>query len=159
MLNASGQNLKGGTGCLNKAGLGIGSTPAELSIAAPNGAGVDYMIDGYAYHLADDGTVVMTAMAVQAVSTSCLYLVMLDSSGTLSTVKGTERLTVDITSGKYPLEWPQVNAVTKAAIGAFRVDTDGSTTFTGATTDLDDGGVTDTYYDFGIGVPDNPITS
>ena len=62
----------GFTGSLSSAGLGIGSTPAELSIAAPNGAGVDYAIGGYAYHLADDGTVAMSAMSVQAVSTSCL---------------------------------------------------------------------------------------
>ena len=159
MLNASGQNLRGGSGAQNNAGLGIGSTPAELSIAAPNGAGVDYMIDGYSYHLADDATVAMTAMDAQAVSTSCLYLVMLDSSGTLSTVKGTERLTADITSGKYKLEFPQVDATTKCAIGGFRVDLNSSTTFTGATTDLDAAGVTDTYYNFGFGIPDKPITS
>ena len=45
----SGQDIgknSGFTGALGKAGLGIGSTASELSIAAPNGAGLDFCIDG-----------------------------------------------------------------------------------------------------------------
>ena len=157
----SGQDIlanSGVTGCLNKAGLGIGSTPAELSIAAPNGAGVDYAIDGIAYHLADDATVVMTAMAVQAVSTSCLYLVELDSSGTLSTKKGNEILTANLGVVGGTLQWPAPSA-DKCPIGGFKVATNASTTYTGATTDLDAAGITDTYYDFALGLPLAPQVS
>ena len=159
MLNVSGENVRGGTGALSSAGLGIGSTPAELSIAATDPAGVHYMINGYSYYLANDATVAMTAMAVQAVSTSCLYLVQLESDGTLSTVKGTERLTADITSGKSVLEFPQADSVDKAVIGGFRVDTNATVPYTGGTTDLDAAGITDTYYNFGIGIPDAPLTA
>jgi hypothetical protein len=154
--NLSGEMVRGGTVCMVKAGLGIGSTPAQLSIAAPNGAGVDYCINGYAYHLADDASVAMSAMAVQADLTSCLYLVLLDSSGTLTTVKGEEELTADVTSNKNVLAWPQPTEDT-CPIGAFRVDNDGGT-FTGGTTSLAAGTVTDTYYDF-FAIPDSPITS
>ena len=150
--------LSGQTGCFAKAGLGIGSTPAELSIAAPNGAGVDFAIDGIGYHLADDGTVAMTAMAVQAVSTTCLYLVMLDSAGVLSTKKGNEVLTADLGVVGGALQWPEPDA-DKCAIGGFKVTTNGSTTFTGATTNLDAAGITDVYYDFLGGIPLAPQTS
>jgi len=150
--------FSGQTACFTKAGLGIGSTPAELSIAAPNGAGVDFAIDGIGYHLADDATVVMTAMAVQAVSTSCLYLVELNSSGTLSTKKGVEVLTADLGVVGGSLQWPQPSA-DKCAIGGFKVALNASTTFTGATTDLDAAGVTDVYYDFIGGIPLAPQVS
>ena len=150
-------SIGGFTGCLSKAGLGIGSTPAQLSLAAPNGAGIDFAIDGIAYHLADDATVVMTAMSVQADLTSCLYLVELNAAGTLSTVKGTEVVTANIGVVGGALQWP-TPSVDKCPIGAFRVDNSGGT-FTGATTDLDAGTVTDTYYDFAGGVPLAPLTS
>lgn len=147
----------GFTGCLSKAGLGIGSTASELKIAAPNGAGVDYAINGIAYHAADDATVAMSAMSVQAVSTSCLYLVMLDSSGTLTTKKGVERLTASL-GDNLSIQWPHCDA-NKCPIGGFRVDTNGSTTFTGGTTELSAAGITDTYWDFVMGIPSTPITA
>jgi hypothetical protein len=151
----SGQDLaqnSGFTGCLTKVGLGIGSTPAQLSTATPNGtSGSTYAIDGIAYYLVDDATVVMSAMAVQAVSTSCLYLVMLDASGNLTTKKGVERLTAEL-GVTASLQWPQPDVDT-CPIGGFKVALDASTTYTGATTDLDASGVTDTYYDFAHGIP------
>lgn len=147
----------GFTGCLSKAGLGIGSTAAQLSIAAPNGAGVDYAIDGICYHKADAASVAMSAMSVQAVSTSCLYLVELNAAGTLSTKKGVERLTADV-GVSASLQWP-LPSEDKCPIGGFRIDTSSSATFTGATTDLDATGITDTYYDFAGGVPLAPIVA
>lgn len=155
----SGQDVNknsGFTGALGKAGLGIGSTASELKIAAPNGAGLDYCINGIAYHAADDATVAMSAMSVQAAGTSCLYLVMLDSSGTLTTKKGTEVATsaVGVTTS---LQWPQCD-VDKCPIGGFRVDTDG-VTFTGGTTELSASGITDTYWDFALGIPNVPIVA
>ena len=156
----SGQDIdknSGFTGALGKAGLGLGSTAAELKIAAPNGAGLDYCIEGLAYHAADDATVAMTAMSVQAVSTSCLYLVMLDSSGTLTTKKGVERLTAGLGANS-SLQWPPCDA-DKCPIGGFLVDSSASVNFTGATTELSAACITDTYYDFSLGMPSVPITS
>lgn len=147
----------GFTGALGKAGLGIGSTPAELKIAAPNGAGLDFAIDGIAYHAADDATVAMSAHSVQAADTTCLYLVQLDSVGALTTKKGDEVLNTDLVAGNKVLHWPKPDAG-KCPIGAVKVKTV-AVTFTAATTDLDASGVTDTYYDFGAGLPHEPLTS
>ena len=150
--------FSGQSASFTKAGLGIGSTPAELSIAAPNGNGIDFAIDGIAYHLVDDATVAMSAMSVQAVSTSCLYLVEIDSNLALTTKKGVEVLTTDLGVVGGTLQWP-VPSADKCAIGGFKVATNGSTTYTGATTDLDVGGITDSYFDFIGGIPLAPQTS
>lgn len=152
-------SMSGLTGCLNKAGLGIGSTPAQLSIAAPNGAGVDFAIGGKAFHLADDATVVMnaTALALQADLTTCLYLVELDSAGALSTVKGVEVLTAILGEVGNTAQWPSPSE-DKCPIGGFKIATSGAT-FTGTVTDLDASGVTDTFFDFGLGIPNVPETT
>jgi len=150
--------VRGGTVCLSKAGLAIGTTPAELSIAAPNGAGVDYAINGILYHLADDATVAVTAAAVQAVLTKCIYLVCLDSGGTLSTVKGTAQLTADLTAGTAVLAWPTPTADT-CCIGAFKVETKVAGTYTAGTTALTPAAtLAVTYYDL-FAVPTAPLTS
>lgn len=150
---------RGFTGMLNAAGLGIGSTPAELSIAAPNGAGIDYAIDGLAYHLADDASTasIPAALAVQAADTTCLYLVSVDSSGTLSVTKGTEVLNTALAAGTAVLPWPEP-VDNKCPIGCVKVKTV-AVTFTAATTDFDASGITDTYYNFGGGMPQAPLTS
>jgi len=151
-------NPRGGTMCLSKAGIGIGGTDAKtLSIAAPNGAGVDYAINGIVYHKADAAdALAMTAAPVQADLTTCIYLVCLDSDGALSTVKGTAVLTADLTGGDAVLEWPEVPA-NKCAIGAVKIANSGGT-FTAGTTALSAGTVTDTYYDF-MCVPVAPLTA
>ena len=147
----------GFTGCFSKAGLAVGSTSTGVAIATPNGAGVDFAIDGIAYHKADAGSVAISATSVQAVSTSCLYLVELDASGALSTKKGKEELTADL-GVSATLQWPAPSA-DKCPIGGFKVALNASTTFTGGTTALDAAGVTDTYYDFLGGIPNTPVTS
>ena len=158
MINASSEFVRGGTLCLSMAGIKIGNGDTkDLDIAAPNGAGVDFAINGYLYHKADAADIAITAAAAQAALTSCLYLVTLTTAGTLATVKGTERLTADITSGKYVLEWP-APAEDTCPIAAVRVDTDDGYTFTAGTTDFDAAGITDTYYDL-FAVPDAVITA
>jgi hypothetical protein len=147
----------GFTGAMSKVGLGIGSTPAELSTANPSGTGLEFAIDGLAYYKVDDATVAMSAMSVQADLTSCLYLVELDAAGALTTKKGVEVLTANLGVVGGTLQWPPPSA-DKCPIGGFKVALDGAT-FTGATTDLDASGVTDTYYDFAGGIPLAPITS
>lgn len=157
MFNLS-ELARGGTVCLSKAGIAIGSGDAkDLDIAAPNGAGVDFAINGLIYHKADAADIAITAATAQAVSTSCIYLVCLNSSLALSTVKGTEVLTADITSGKKVLDWP-LPGEDVCPIAAVRIDTSSSVTFTAGTTDFSAAGVTDTYYDLFL-VPDAPLTS
>ena len=153
------QFQNGFTGTLGKAGLGIGSTADELSLAAPNGAGLDYAIDGIAYHLADDASTasIPAVLATQAADTTCLYLVQLDSSGTFSVTKGDEELNTALAAGTRVLHWPKPTAG-KCPIGAFKVKTV-AVTYIAGTTNLDAAGVTDTYYDFGGGMPTAPLTA
>ena len=157
--------VRGGTVCLSKAGLAEGTNANTLKTAAPNGAGIDYCIDGIMYHFTDRDNLVMTALAIQPDAYSCLYLVTMnatslaDTVNGLTIVKGTQRLTADVISGRYPLHWPQPSAVTECPIGGFRIDTDG-VTFTCGTTDLAAvvAAGTVTYYDL-FAVPTAPITS
>lgn len=149
---------RGATECYSSAGLGEGTGANTILIAAPNGAGVDFAIDGLAYHKADTDNIAITAAAVQAVATKCIYLIQIDSAGTVSTVKGDAVLTADLTAGTKVLHWP-LPAANRCPIGAVKVETNGSTTFTAATTDLGAAGVTDTYYNFAGGMPSAPLTS
>lgn len=148
----------GRTASYSKAGLAEGTNANTIKIAAPNGAGVDYSIDGIAYHKADTDNIAVTAHAVQPVATKCLYLVQIDSAGTVSTKKGQEVLTADLTAGRKSLQWPVPDA-SKCPLGGYKVETDASTTFTNGSTDLGAAGITDTYYDFAGGMPNKPLTS
>lgn len=146
----------GGTLCLAKAGLAEGTNANTIKTAAPNGAGTDFAIDGLMYHKADTDNIAMTALAVQADLTSCLYLVQIDSGGTVSLKKGTERLTADVANDEFLLEWPRPDA-SNCPIGGIKVVTSGGT-FTSGTTDLSDAAVTDTYYDF-FALPPQGLTA
>jgi hypothetical protein len=159
-MNNLGDDARNGTFCVSKAGLAIGDGAATgISIAAPNGAGVDFCINGLGYHLADSATnKPLTAAAVQAVSTTCLYLIQVDADGNVTSVKGTAVLTDDLTNGNKVLHWP-TPAANKCAIGAVKVSTSDSVTFTAATTALSAGGITDVYYDIIGGVPLAGLTS
>ena len=154
MYNLS-EAVKGGTICLSKAGLAVGSAGATVDIAAPNGAGVDFAIDGILYHKVDTANNAITAAAVQAVSSSCLYLVQINAAGTVSVVKGTAVLTANV--GNTPLFWPDPSA-NNCPIGGFRIDTDSTHTYTAGTTENGAAGITDTYYDF-FAIPPGPIVA
>ena len=144
------------TGCLSKAGLGIAGTADRVKITAPNGAGVDFAINGIAYHKADTDNIDTGAAAVQAVDTTCLYLIQLDVDGALTVVKGNEVLTVDLTAGTNNCQWPSPSA-NNCPIGGVKVVTV-AVTFTLATTDFSAAGVTETWYDFALGLPAVPQT-
>ncbi len=149
--------VRGGTFCLSKAGMAEGTNDSTVKINAPNGAGVDFCINGIMYHKADTDNIAPTACAVQALGTSCLYIFTLDDDGLLDTVKGVEVLAADLAAGKV-LHWPQPAALT-AAIGGMKIRT-GATAFTVGVDDLTDdiGTGAVTYYDF-FAVPDAPQTS
>ena len=152
----------GFTGCVTKAGLGIAGTADRVKFTAPNGAGTDFAINGIGYHLADGdnvdtGVPVNTDIsAVQPADTHCLYLLQLDSAGTLSVVKGEDVLSADVTKGK-AVQWPRPSA-NRCPVGGVKVVTV-AVTFTLATTNFDASGVTETWYDFIGGMPNYPQTS
>jgi len=149
---------RGFTGSFSRAGLAIGDgAKTGVAIAAPNGAGVDFAIDGIGYHKADVATNAPLTGATQADLTTCLYLVQVDSGGTLSFVKGDEELTADLTAGKRVLHWPEP-ASARCPVGAVKVLTVGAT-FIPGTTALDAAAVTETYYNFLGGMPTAPLTS
>ena len=151
-------NNRGGTFCLSKAGLAIGNTASQIAIAAPNGAGVDYCIKGVLYHKADAATAAITAAAAQAPSTTCLYVVCLNSGGTVSSVKGREVLNTDLAAGNDVLEWPDVDEDV-CPIGAVKVALDATAGgFTAGTTNFSAANVTDTYYDL-FTIPSAPLTA
>jgi hypothetical protein len=152
------EESRGGTLCLSKAGLAIGSTPAQLAIAAPNGAGVDFVINGTLYHKADIASVAVTAQAIQPALYTCLYLVQLNAAGTLSTVKGTQVLTAALAAKSAVLKWPEPTSALYCPIGAYKVVTALTATYTAATTDHDAANVTTTYIDL-MCIPPSPLTA
>lgn len=147
----------GQTAAVGKAGLAIGSTPAEISIAAPNGAGLDYVINGICYHKADAASEAITAAEAQLADTTCHYTIGLNSSGTVSSVKGKEVATADIGVVGGSIQYPRMGEDI-CPIGATKVVTDG-VTFTAATTAHDAADVTTTYEDFALGMPNSPTSS
>jgi hypothetical protein len=148
---------RGGTFCLSKAGLAIGSTKSQVAISAPNGAGVDFCINGIAYHKADAASSAITAAAAQPVLTTCIYLVCLSTNGTVSTVKGADVLNADLDSGTKVLQWPTPVAGT-CPIGAVKVKCAVAATFTAGTTEFDAANLTTTYYDL-FAIPSAPLTA
>ena len=87
-FGADGKAMAGQTACFAKAGLDEGTNSATIKILAPNGAGIDFAIDGIGYHKADTDNIAITAHAEQAAASKCLYLVQIDSDGLVSTKKG-----------------------------------------------------------------------
>lgn len=148
---------RGGGFCLSKAGLARNATTATaIDIAAPNGAGVDYCIGGALYHKADAAAIVLSAHAAQSADTTCLYLVCLDSTGALSSVKGNDVKNVDLANKAAVIHFPGVPAG-KCAIGVIKVKTV-AVTFTAGTTALNASGVTATFTDL-FAVPAAPLAS
>lgn len=149
--------LSGSTACLSKAGLAEGTNSATIKILAPNGAGVDFTIHGVCYHKADTDNIAVTAHASQADLTTCLYLVQLDSAGTLSTKKGKEVLTASL-AHLDSLQWPLPDT-DKCPIGGYKVKNASGAVFTNGTTDFSASNVTVNYKDFALGMPDAPETA
>lgn len=154
MLNLS-ELVRGGTFCLSKAGLAIGSNTAKVKTAAPNGAGIDFCIGGKLYHKADTDDCFTLSGAVITALYSCLFVLGFDKDGTMHVSKGTEKLTTAVTAGT-PLEWPEADSDV-CPVGYLRVDA-GAGAFTPGTTALTGGTVTATYVDC-FAIPDAPIVA
>lgn len=98
-----------------------------------------YTIDGVVYTKAATDNIAISAGAEQAVSTYCLYLVSINAAGTVAVTKGTAVATDTATLPALP--------ASSAALGYFKIATDGATTYTAGTTDNGAAGITDTYVD------------
>lgn len=122
--------------CFGAAGLAEGTNANTIQVAAA----VDYCINGVNYLKAITDNIAMNALAEQAVSTFCKYLVTIDAAGAVLLVKGNEAATAALAL---------VPAIGDAYVplGYVQVATNGSTTFTSGTTDLGAAGITDTYVD------------
>ena len=127
------------TGLLNgthqAAGLAEGTNANTIKFANA----FSFSVAGQIYLKAITDNIAMTAAAVQAISTFCMYLVTIDTAGTVTITKGTELGTDTAVLPARPAN--------QAVVAAFKIATDGATTFTSGTTDLGAAGITDTYYD------------
>lgn len=140
-------DLAGKTLCLSSAGLAIGGTASKVKLAAPNGAGTDFAINGLLYHKADADDVFTLSGTALAASEACVFLMCLNSSGTASIVQGEIVDTQDVENGVAVVSFPAVPA-DKCAVGAVLVETSSTGAFTPGTTELSAAGVTDTYLNF-----------
>lgn len=158
MINLN-EKAIGGNFCLSKAGLAIGDgSKLGIALASTVGTGTDYCIDGILYNKADAATdIPLTAATAQGLLTKCLYLICIDSAGTVTSVKGTAVLTADLVAGTKVLQWPVPTAGT-AVIGAVKMAVTTTYNFTAGTTALDATGCTATYYNL-FSVPTAPLTS
>jgi len=107
-----------------------------------NDAIVKYMIAGTVYHKAVTDNQAMTACAAQATGTTCLYLLSLDASGTLTITKGA---TVASGTGTDSAAIP-VCPSAEVPVSLMQITTSGAS-FTCGTTDLGATGITDVFYD------------
>lgn len=129
--------------CFSKAGLAEGTNANTIKTAAPNGAGIDYSVNGVLYHKADTDNIAMTACAAQADLSTCYYLITINAAGTVVITKGTEKLT---DGGVFTADDLPAQPDDSCVIGLMKIVTSGGT-FTSGTTDLSGTGVTDTFYD------------
>jgi len=155
MINLS-EIVRGGTFCLSKAGLAIGSDTAKVKIAAPNGAGVDFSIGGKLYHKADTADCFTLSGTDVTALYSCIFVLGLDKDGTAHAAHGVEVLTANVAAGLAQLTFPESDSDV-CPIGYLRVDA-GASLFDPGTTALSGGTVTATYVDC-FAIPDAPIVS
>uniref|UniRef100_A0A6M3XKQ9 Uncharacterized protein n=1 Tax=viral metagenome TaxID=1070528 RepID=A0A6M3XKQ9_9ZZZZ len=150
--------VRGGTACFSKAGLAEGTNDHTIKTAAPNGAGVDFAINGLSYHKADTDNIAPTVCDEQALGTTCLYVVTLQTDGDVVVTKGNEVDNDDLSGGYAVLDWPTPPAG-ECPVGAIKVAA-GTTAFTVGVDDITDdvGTGTITFYDF-FAVPAAPLTS
>jgi hypothetical protein len=122
-----------GFACLTKVTLAINAASAATFKTTGT---TSYTCDGIWFTKAALAAQAFTAgHAVQAIGTTRYYLVTLDSAGTVRTIQGT--------SGGGMPDAP----ANQTPIGAIKIVTNASTTFTPGTTALDAAGVTATYID------------
>lgn len=126
---------------LGSAKLAEGTNANTINIAQA----FDYVINGIVYSKAIADNTAMTACAQQAALTTCLYLITINTSGTVKITKGTEVLNRIVANGVVPLELPECPAG-ECPIGIMKIVCNNAATFTCGTTDLGATDVVDTFY-------------
>lgn len=150
---------RGVTAAFASAGLAEGTNANTFKIAAPNGAGVDFAIDGYGYHKADTDNIDFTAGHSDIADLyTGIFLVQINSAGTVSTKQGTSVLTADLEAGEVALQVPEADAGC-CPLGAIRVKNAQGSAWTPGSEDLGAANITDTYYNFVGGAPSRPLGS
>lgn len=129
-----------GTFASGKAGLAEGTNSATIKTTST----ISFSIAGILYSLAATDNIAVTATGVQAISTTLLYLVCVNAAGAVLTVVGTATDLPAVPSGYCP-------------IGAFKIVTDASHTFTPGTTDMSAAGITATFVDLRMATVSAPL--
>lgn len=156
MLNAN-QTVFGLTACLGSANLALGTTDdKDVDIVTLNTDGLEFSIDGKIYTKADVDSAPLTAGQTIATLKTAILLVCLNSSGTVSTIKGPEVLTADVAAGAV-VEYPFLTTGL-CPIGALKIQNASSATWTSGTDELDATDVTTTYINLTT-VPSTPETT
>lgn len=99
-------------------------------------------------------TALTSAFVAQAAKKVCVYFFFINSAGTITVSQGTQYdATTETGYVARAIDWPQV--ADKACIGALKIQTNNSATFTPASVDLGATDVVDTFYDVAddYGVP------
>jgi len=125
-----------GAQCLAAAGLAIATDTTQVQ----NANAVDYVIDGKVYSKAASDPLGAPSGSVQSESTKALYLFTLDSAGSVTVHQS------KIVSSGDSVAYPEL-PTGEAPVGAIKVETNGSNTFTPGSTDLNGTGITTTYID------------
>lgn len=115
-----------------------------------------YSCDGLMYNKAITDNIAMTALALQADDTICLYGIFVNAAGTILMTKGVEVATANLTAGEAVLEIPN-QPEGYAPLALMQITLDGGT-FTCGTTDLSGAGVTDIFQDVST-LPGQPLTA
>jgi hypothetical protein len=117
-------------------GLAIHGTNLQNSLTT---VACVYNIAGVPFKIAAQAQIVSPAAAVQAANSKCWYLLEIDSTGTISFIKGADSLGA---TAVIP-----ARTATKALFGAIFVSLAGGATFTLGTTLFNAANVTTTFYD------------
>lgn len=150
-----------GNRSLNSGTLAIDANTNDVQTSAA----VNYIIDGVFYQLAiqaaidlsgiyritEGGTVAGAAGGYTAIPDgyTCAYILVVDTSGNIRVVEGTQVANTDITEGTKTCECPSCPP-NHAVFGAVKVANASGSSFTFGTTGLDTSGVTDTYYNLSV---------
>lgn len=111
----------------------VGTVQATKQVETDNA--IEYLIDGKLYTKAATTAIVVTG-GVLPISSFRWYIVQADTSGNLTTVAGEDNAA-----------WLPAPADAKTIIGAFKIVTDATHTFTPALTPVNAAGITATFFD------------
>lgn len=132
-------------GLLNRCNTAVGLAEGTNNATVLTANTAQFCINGVNYTKAGTDNLAISAGSIQAVSTYCKYLVVVNASGTVSTVQGNQASTA---AAALVPDCP----VDKAPLGYFQIATDATHTYTPGTTDNGAAGITDTYVDLGVAV-------